>query len=512
VSDALGPVGQRRKIVCKQVRVHASSIGNKNSTIQRRAAGLANCVHTDPMSVFTDKNGEPLFSSQRVFWNFLLLVLCSQFAFSVLAMKGALLPQMLELWQISKTQFGVLMSIYGIVHNIFYVALSWAQDRFSSRVLIPVNMVLGGLTTFFLGTTTDFSTLCFLFVMLSLWCEGAFWPAILAAVRKSTTDANQGKVFGLLEGGRGIIELLQNLLTVGLYTALGYSLLGLELAFMVNALIMVALGVVAWFYLPTETLLKSGADAKSARREVAAGMRTTLRLPEVWLAGLVGFCVYFVYTSVPFFLTYLQDLHALSALAIATFGILTTSGGRIGMALPAGFIADRFLGGASGGLRLGLVLAVGFAVVMVLLPAKDNFTGLSMGSMVALAFAVFFMRALYFAPFGEMGLPQRFSGSVIAIAAFLIYLPSSFAYLLWGWMLDNHPGADGYRYMFVSLALVAAAGVILAHQLKRRIDGGTPEKIALKVRQLDEHLGLAGEEKSLSRLIDADGSRLDSRT
>ena len=75
--------------------------------------------------------------------NFLVLVLCSQFAFAVLAMKGALLPQMLELWNISKTQFGMLMSIYGIVHNIFYVALAWVQDRFSAKVLIPVNMVMG---------------------------------------------------------------------------------------------------------------------------------------------------------------------------------------------------------------------------------------------------------------------------------------------------------------------------------------------------------------------------------
>ena len=132
--------------------------------------------------------GAALFSSKKVLANFVVLVLCSQFAFSVLAMKGVLLPQMLELWQISKTQFGILMSIYGIVHNILYVALAWAQDRFSARILIPVNMVLGGITTFFLGTTTDFTVLCFLFVMLAVWCEGAFWPAVLSAVRKSTSD------------------------------------------------------------------------------------------------------------------------------------------------------------------------------------------------------------------------------------------------------------------------------------------------------------------------------------
>jgi hypothetical protein len=285
--------------------------------------------------------------------------------------------------------------------------------------LIPVNMVLGGITTFYLGKTTDFATLCFLFVMLSLWCEGAFWPAVLSAVRKSTTDTNQGKIFGLLEGGRGGIELLQNALTVGLYTALGYSVLGLEVAFMVNAVIMIILGIVAWFLLPSETLLKADPNTKLANTEVFAGMKTTLCLPEVWLAGVVGFTVFFAYTSMPFFLTYLSDLHALPVLAIAIFGIISTSGGRIGVALPAGFIADGLLGGATGGMRLGLVLVAILGFVMATLPDTDGYAWLAMLTMMGLSILFFFMRALYFAPFGEMGLPPRFSGSVI-LGALLI--------------------------------------------------------------------------------------------
>jgi sugar phosphate permease len=457
------------------------------------------------MSLFTGKDGKPLFSSKRVFTNFLVLVLCAQFAFSVLAMKGALLPQMLELWQISKTQFGVLMSIYGIVHNVFYLALAWAQDRFSPRVLIPVNMVFGGITTFFLGQTNDFATLCFLFVMLSLWCEGAFWPAILSSVRKSTSDSNQGKIFGLLEGGRGGIELLQNALTVGLYAFLGYSLLGLEIAFMVNAGIMIVLGVVSWFILPTDTLLKSGTNQKAANREVLAGMAVTLRLPEVWLAGIAGFGVYLAYTSMPFFLTYLQDLHALPVLAISIFGIVSTSGGRIGIALPSGFIADRYLGGASGGLRAGLFCVAVLAALTVILTLNGGGAWLAMGAMIMLSVLFFFMRALYFAPFGEMGLPPRFSGSVIAVAAFLIYLPSSFAYLLWGFILDTYPGALGYALMFAILGVMALIGGWVAHRLHLRIVGGTAARISARVEALDKELGLSGEEKTLSDLVDAKG-------
>ena len=440
----------------------------------------------------------PIFASRHIFSNFILMTLCAQFAFSVLAMKGILLPQMLELWAISKTQFGLLMTIYGVVHNIFYVGLSWAQDRFSPRVLIPANMVLGGITTFFLGQTSDFQTLCVLFFMLAMWCEGAFWPAILSSVRKSTGAEHQGKIFGVFEGGRGIVELFQNALTVALYATLGYSLLGLELAFKCNAIIMILLGIVAWFRLPGESLLKSTGDGKTKMTEVVEGMKLSLKLPEVWLASLTGFFIYFVYTSLPFYITYLNDLHTLPILAVSIFGVVATSAGRIGTAFPAGFIATKFFGGTSGGMRAGLLAVVLLSALMSLLPASAGFSWVAMAVMMPLILIVFFMRALYFAPYGEMGLPPRFSGSVIAIAAFVVYLPSSFAYLLWGYLLDSFPGETGYRYLFGILACAALLGALVAVQLRRRISTDANQRIAAKVSELDRKLGLSGEEKSFS--------------
>jgi sugar phosphate permease len=440
----------------------------------------------------------PIFASRHIFSNFILMTLCAQFAFSVLAMKGILLPQMLELWAISKTQFGLLMTIYGVVHNIFYVGLSWAQDRFSPRVLIPANMVLGGITTFFLGQTSDFQTLCVLFFMLAMWCEGAFWPAILSSVRKSTGAEHQGKIFGVFEGGRGIVELFQNALTVALYATLGYSLLGLELAFKCNAIIMILLGIVAWFRLPGESLLKSTGDGRTKMTEVVEGMKLSLKLPEVWLASLTGFFIYFVYTSLPFYITYLNDLHTLPVLAVSVFGVVATSAGRIGTAFPAGFIATKFFGGTSGGMRAGLLAVVLLSALMSLLPASAGFSWVAMAIMMPLILIVFFMRALYFAPYGEMGLPPRFSGSVIAIAAFVVYLPSSFAYLLWGYLLDSFPGETGYRYLFGILACAALLGALVAVQLRRRISTDANQRIAAKVSELDRKLGLSGEEKSFS--------------
>ena len=109
------------------------------------------------------------------------------------------------------------------------------------------------------------------------------------------------------------------------------------------------------------------------------------------------------------------------------------------------------------------------------------------------------MRALYFAPFGEIGVPPRFSGSVIAVAAFIIYLPSAFAYLLWGLILDNYNGITGYKYLFATLTVVAAIGALVAHRLKRNLDSGSVEKIANAIALVDENLALEGEEKTLNK-------------
>tara|TARA_B100000900_G_scaffold363911_1_gene338222 strand:- start:302 stop:931 length:630 start_codon:yes stop_codon:yes gene_type:complete len=204
----------------------------------------------------------------------------------------------------------------------------------------------------------------------------------------------------------------------------------------------------------------------------------------------------------PFFLTYLQDLHALPVLAISIFGIVSTSAGRIGIALPSGFIADRFFGGASGGLRsglLGVAIIAAFTIALTL-SGGGAWTAMVLMSMLSVLF--FFMRALYFAPFGEMGLPPRFSGSVIAVAAFIIYLPSSFAYLLWGFILDYFPGAAGYALMFGTLGVMAVAGAWVAHRLHTRILGGTAVRISARLAAIDAKLGLVGDEKTLSALVD----------
>ena len=440
------------------------------------------------------------FVTKKSLFRFVILVLCSQAAFSVLAMKGVLLPQMLELWSISKTQFGILMSIYGTTHTVLYLALSWAQDRYSSKILISVSMIMGGVTTFFLGVVTDFEALCFLFLMLAIWCEGAFWPAVLTAVRRSAKNEHQSIIFGLFEGGRGCIELLQNALTLSLYTTFAYSVLGLQVAFKFNAVLMVILGISSWFTLPDEALLKS-TDRAGRTKEVIEGMNLSISLPSIWLAGFTGFCIYCIYTTLPFYVTFLTESYAVPIISVSIFSIVATSGGRIGAALPAGFVAKKFFSNATGAIKSSLFFVLLLCATLALVPHEFASWWFSMIVLAIMIILVFFMRALYFAPFGEMGIPPRFSGSTIALAAFVIYLPSSFAYFFWGYLLDSYDNTQGYRVLFIVLSGVAALGIVACHRLQLTIRAGVSALIEEKVSIIDEKLELQGVEKNFDDYV-----------
>jgi flagellar biogenesis protein FliO len=56
--------------------------------------------------------------------------------------------------------------------------------------------------------------------------------------------------------------------------------------------------------------------------------------------------------------------------------------------------------------------------------------------------------------------------------------------------------------MFTVLAIVAVTGWLLARNLNKRIRSGANKRIAAKIQAMDASLGLRGEEKTLSQLID----------
>ena len=75
----------------------------------------------------------------------------------------------------------------------------------------------------------------------------------------------------------------------------------------------------------------------------------------------------------------------------------------------------------------------------------------------------------FFAPMDEIGTPREYAGSAMTVGCIVGYMPSMFAYALYGSFIDNHPGLAGYNYVFYCMAAFLFAGFLCATVLARRI-------------------------------------------
>jgi sugar phosphate permease len=81
-------------------------------------------------------------------------------------------------------------------------------------------------------------------------------------------------------------------------------------------------------------------------------------------------------------------------------------------------------------------------------------------TVVATSAAVYAVRGLYFALFGEAQVPAALTGTAAGLVSVVGYTPDIFMGPLMGYFLDNYEGATGHQYFFAAQAGFAAIGLV----------------------------------------------------
>ncbi len=409
-----------------------------------------------------------LFPEKRSLLNFLLVALCSQFIYVVLALRSVAFNQMTEMWNINATQLGALLSVNFLGGTFSYFLLAWMHDRFSIRFMLSTGIAMVGVLTFFIVFTRYYLLLFVLFAVLGFMTEGYFWPAILNAVRQSTNESAQGKAFGIMEGLRGVIEFSQNAFALGLFVWFGKNVGGLRGAMAVNACIMIILAIVVWKIYP-ERIFLHAKHAKGKTKESFIGLLTVLRLPEIWLVGITGASVYAAYVAIPYFQVFLKEQYAMPVTLVSVFALFSTSMVRLLIAPIAGTTSDHLFKGATNAMRFALFMMVAVLAVISILPRRSTLVVLVMVMLIFCTMMIYFLRPLYFVPVGEMKMPPRISGSAMAIGSLIVYSPAAWGYVLYGYIVDVYKDNGAYEKIFFIMMGWALIGIISATLLKYRM-------------------------------------------
>lgn len=384
--------------------------------------------------------------------------------FKLGSLKDAFYVPMQEFMGLSHTQIGVAMSIAGIISTFGFLASIYLTDRISKKVMIPLSLVGTGLLGLSLSTFPSYSMFLVTYCLLAVCADMLFWPTMLKSVRLLGNEYEQGRMFGILEGGRGLIDTITAFGALGVFAAFGSNETGLKAAILFYSAVPFIIGICAYFLLEPDVISDTNAKGEKIGKNKTAldGMMRALKNKNIWLVAFNVFSVYSVYCGLTYFIPFLKEVYALPVVLIGAYGIinqyaLKMLGGPIG-----GFITDKVLHSPTRFLRIVFAITGVALIVFALLPHSSINVYVGVVATLSIGACVFSMRAVFFAPMAEINVPREITGSAMSLGAFIGYLPGAFLYSVYGSILDNMPGLPGYKTVFLIMAGFAAAGFLLS--------------------------------------------------
>lgn len=395
------------------------------------------------------------------------LVVCAEMIFGLpFHVPRFFRPTFLEVFGFSNTELGDVFAVYGVAATLSYFPGGVLADYYSARKLITLALLATAAGGLYMATIPGAPQMAVLYGYFGVTTIFLSWGAIIRATREWGGDTVQGVAFGTVEAGRGLaaalvagaaVFLLARLLPVDVAsTTSAERLAGLRGVIYVYASVTFAAGVFAWLVIPD-----SEAGTLS-RHNPMHGIADVATRPLIWAQAAIVVTAYCLFKGTDNYALYAQQvlgMDEVSAARLSTYGAYL----RPVAALTAGIIADRFTASRSIGVSFTVLLLV-FALLAVLTPQTVGIPFIVANLFVSL-FAVFALRGIYFALLGETETPQHITGTAVGMVSFIGFTPDIFFGPVAGRILDADPGAVGHLRLFMLLASIAAAGIMIVFWL-----------------------------------------------
>lgn len=387
-------------------------------------------------------------------------------------LKDAFYVPMQEFMGLSHTQIGTAMSVAGLISTFGFLASIYLTDRVSKKIMIPLSLISICVCGICLSTFPSYPVFLFIYCLLAICADMLYWPTMLKTVRLLGNADEQGRMFGIMEAGRGLMDTIIAFGALGIFSALGSTATGLKMAILFYSIGPGVIGIVMYFLLePDEAPAENTAAEKSASANKRAweGVMRALKNKNIWLVSFNVFFVYSVYCGLTYFIPFLEEAYALPAALVGVYGIINQYGLKMLGGPIGGFITDKVLHSATKYLRIAFVIVGAILVVFSLLPHQSMGIMLGMTITLCISACVYSMRAIFFAPMDEVNVPREITGSAMSMGSFIGYLPGAFMYAVYGGILDKFEGLAGYRIVYIIMAVFAAGGFLLSTYILKTI-------------------------------------------
>ena len=361
----------------------------------------------------------------------------------------------------TKTQMGILLSTFGAVSLLAYFPGGWLADRFSPRKLITISLVITAIAGFIFSTLPSFEICLILFAIWGIASAGILWSAMIKAARYWGSKEDQGKTYGILEGGRSISDVISTTILLAIFAYSGSVDKAVsEMIIMISFYILV-LAFFVWRIMQNDITT----DKKLSKVNIKE-IIYILKLPVIWLIALIIMATNTAMWGTLFFTPYATEIYELGEVGGGAIGV-----GKYWVtpfaAITAGYFADK-IGPAKAILGFCIIMTIGF-LIFSFIPGSPKLLPFLIINVGALTAAVYALRGTYFSLLEQSNVPLVLTGTATGIISVTAYTPDIFMPTIGGIILDTYPGALGYQYLFLIISFLSLIGLIAAYFIYRKL-------------------------------------------
>jgi nitrate/nitrite transporter NarK len=384
-------------------------------------------------------------------------------------------PTLLDVFNLTNTELGDIIAVYGIMAMLAYFPGGALADRFSARKLMTFSLLATGLGGFYFAQIPGQSGLFFLFGYWGITTIFLFWAAMIKATRDWGGQLSQGKAFGLLDGGRGLVAAGAATLAVLILSTFMSETVdstsdserqeALKTVIYFYTFMTIVAAVFSWAFIAEQQKDKLSSNPKNTWH----GVKTVMRKKVVWLQAVIVVCAYSAYKSLDYYSLYATDVLGMNEVDAAWF-ISNASYLRAVSAIAAGFIVDRFSSSkVIAWLFGGLVFSY---LLLSFIQPNENIPYFIIANIIITFIAVFALRGVYFALLEETKISGMLTGTAVGLISVIGYTPDAFFNSLAGRILDASPGLQGHQHFYMLLTVFSIVGLLatfgLAYTIKHQ--------------------------------------------
>ena len=391
----------------------------------------------------------------------IMLALAASVIYSAPYLRQLFKTSLLDAFSLTEMQLGNLSSTYAIWSIICYLPGGWLADRVAPKKLVVIALFASAGTYAWYATIPSYTELLIIHALWGVIGVGILWAAMFKHIRLLAGGDEQGRMFGALEGARGLFEAILLTVATFVFTLFATRKLGMINVIIVYTVLSAAIGVLMMF-------MKTGAansNGNSSDPIHLPDLLLIIKQPNVWLLCVILTAVYHLFWATIEFPSFAETggfgmpLAAATALGAAKLW-MRPFGGVLG-----GMIGDRITN-----VRLMMWLFVAgiacclFLALMKTTPAMRWTLWVFIFPFGLLVYAA---RGIFWALLYDCPLPKRVLGTSIGFVSIMGYSSDAYIPQVAAYLHGTYDTGPAYQLFFAYVAAASAIGLLASWLLSR---------------------------------------------